>query len=567
MTAPVSVYTNAEKDPTVSAALELFARELRERAGAAMERAGRDADLQVAIRSDLPAEAFAIEDSPGEALCVAGGDGRGVLYGLGKLLRTSRLAPGDVRLGRWRGVSAPQRPLRAIYFASHFHNFYHDAPVAEVCRYVQELALWGCNALMVWFDMHHYSGIDDPAAVEMIQRLRAILQAARAVGMAPVLAALANEAYVTSPRELRADWTAGHDGYTHPPGGHYHVEICPSRPGGMDEILRRRAEVLQAFANVGVEYLVIWPYDQGGCTCGRCAPWGANGYLRSAREVANLARRALPNARIVLSTWYFDHFTTGEWEGLARALAAGKADWADYLLADDAGDDFPPYPLEHGVPGDLPMVSFPEISMYRMWPWGGYGANPLPAHLQRIWDSVGDRLAGGFPYSEGIFEDINKAICLQLNWDPGRRVDEIVREYAAYEFSPQVADDVAVAIALMESSMRHRPTPQFRQYLEGAAPTFAPSSIAYDLPAATHPERYFGPLRRADARLPQRARQSWRWRVLWLRAALDVELHASGGRPTQQADEYFAELTRIYHADNAQFCTRPPVFTRHQSSA
>ena len=54
-----------------------------------------------------------------------------------------------------------------MYFASHFHNFYHDAPVEAVERYVGELALWGINALMVWYDMHHFTGIDDPAAQAM----------------------------------------------------------------------------------------------------------------------------------------------------------------------------------------------------------------------------------------------------------------------------------------------------------------------------------------------------------------------------------------------------------------
>ena len=34
-------------------------------------------------------------------------------------------------------------------------------------RYVEELALWGCNTLAVWFDLHHYHGIDDPEARAM----------------------------------------------------------------------------------------------------------------------------------------------------------------------------------------------------------------------------------------------------------------------------------------------------------------------------------------------------------------------------------------------------------------
>ncbi|HQN52641.1 MAG TPA: serine hydrolase domain-containing protein, partial [Phenylobacterium sp.] len=126
--------------------------------------------------------------------------------------------------------------------------------------------------------------------------------------------------------------------------------------------------------------------------------------------------------------------------------------WVDYLMADDYGDQFPAFPREHGAPGGLPMVNFPEISMYQMGPWGGYGANPLPAHLQRIWDSSRHLLSGGFPYSEGIFEDINKALCAQFCWHDAADARAIVREYAAGEFSPAVADDVVRSVAILEAN-------------------------------------------------------------------------------------------------------------------
>jgi hypothetical protein len=55
-----------------------------------------------------------------------------------------------------------------------------------------------------------------------------------------------------------------------------------------------------------------------------------------------------------------------------------------------------------------------------------------------------------------------------------------------------------------------------------------------------------------------RARQAWRWRLLWLRAALDLELNRSGGRPTDQSDEYFEEISRISYAANAIECVCAP---------
>ena len=128
---------------------------------------------------------------------------------------------------------------------------------------------------------------------------------------------------------------------------------------------------------------------------------------------------------MILSTWTFDTPPTGEWEGLAQALAEDRG-WVDYLQA-DAHEDFPRFPLDRGVPGELPVLSFPEISMWGQSPWGGYGANPLPGRLQRLWNQTEAKLSGGTPYSEGIYEDINKAICSQFYWDPERGAIETVR--------------------------------------------------------------------------------------------------------------------------------------------
>ena len=56
-------------------------------------------------------------------------------------------------------------------------------------------------------------------------------------------------------------------------------------------------------------------------------------------------------------------------------------------------------------------MNFFEISMVGAVPWGGYGANPYPSLLQKIWEKIKGVTGGGYPYSEGIFDDINKIIC------------------------------------------------------------------------------------------------------------------------------------------------------------
>jgi hypothetical protein len=532
--------------PVVLRIAELCRRQIAERCGVVLGTPGSaDTVITLAISPGVGSEGFQIADAAAGSILITGHDARGLLYGVGKFLHTSRYAPAEFTPSTWRGTSVPQTPVRGMYLATHFFNFYHDAPLEEVQHYVEYLALWGLNVLSVWFDMHHYHGIQDPAAQAMLARLKGILRAAQGVGIGTSLTFLANEAYANSPVEMRADWTAGHDGYHHAPGGHYHVELCPNKPGATELLLRWVDEKLNAFADVDLDYLWIWPYDQGGCTCAACKPWGTNGFLRMAEPIAQRFRRQFPRGKVILSTWYFDHFTDGEWAGLDEAFATPPA-WVDYLLADDYGDRFPEYPLVHGAPGGLPMVGFPEISMYRATPWGGFGANPFPQHLQSLWDSAKQHLSGGFPYSEGIYEDINKAICAQFYWQPAKPAWETVREYIAYEYGPEVVDAVSQAIAILERNL-----PRTR-HDEGGVTHFMLSSTE-------GVDEAWALMQQADAQLTLPRRASWRWRILYLRALIDHELAHNQFTVSQLCEEAFAELAGIYHADRAAYWVSPPT--------
>ena len=539
-----------KQTPIVEKSLELLGRYLLERHATRLQECLSGARLILDIKPGIGTEGFLIEEIDGGVVRLAGNDERGLLYAVGKYLR----AP------QWRGQSVPEKPVRGMYFATHFHNYYHNAPLADVQRYIEELALWGCNALQVWFDMHEYSGIDDPKAQAMIQRLTAMMRTAQAAGLRISLGGLANESFSSSPPELRADWTAGHDGYHLPPGGHYHMEICPSKPGGLDLILQYRRQMLEAFRDLDVGYYWLWPYDQGGCTCSHCAPWGVNGYLKASEAVAELVREYFPKAKTVLSTWYFDHFIHGEWEGLDKWFANRKPKWVDYLMADDCGS-FPKYPLEHGIPGGLPALSFPEISMNMMGPWGGYGANPRIAHWQKQWNDVGKRIDGGFPYSEGIFEDLNKVLLLQLGWNGTRTTREIAGEYVASEFGAEYRDAIVDVLESMESKLEHHIDQGniFKVLKEGGWQQYKGRlPQVYTSPRLTEPVSYAKTMRRIDTSLPPAVRTAWRWRILWLRAALDEEIQQSAGRPTARSESYFDELAAIYHIKESHWYVTPP---------
>jgi len=517
----------------------ILARQVRSRSGVPVRIAGRgDLTVVLEIQPGIGKEGFRIEDGPDGAIHIIGNDERGLLYGAGKFLRTSCYEIGSFSPGAWRGTSVPQKEVRGIYFATHFHNFYHDAPVREIERYVEDLALWGYNALTVWFDMHHYQSIADPKARKMIRRLHAILSAAKKVGMDVGLVVIANEAYANSPMKLRAEPTNR---------AHFGIELCPYKPGAEELTLKWLEEEFKAFSDIGLDSLWIWPYDQGGCSCKQCAPWGANGFLKMAEPISRLFRRYFPKARIVLSTWLFDfQRNEGEWEGLAKAFQK-RPEWASYILA-DGHDAFPEYPLKNGVPGGLPLLNFPEISMWNSWPYGGFGANPFPARLQSLWDRVSSHISGGYPYSEGIYEDINKVIISQFYWDPSRKAAGTLREYIAYECSPEVIEDVLRAIEILEKNLYHVwiLNPQGELQRHERKEDYG-ASEAYEC------------LKRSEKRLSSFTKTGWRWRILFLRALIDKELKQNNGLPTDACEAAFQELTRIYHARKAEYYVSPPT--------
>ena len=382
----------------------------------------------------------------------------------------------------------------------------------------------------------------------MLARLRALLKTVKDLGLNASLGCVANDGYKNSPVELRADSTVGHDGYIKQtsPLCNLGPELCPSKPGVPELELQYCEEKFAAFRSIGLDYWFIAPYDNGGCTCSKCAPWGINGYLRMAELEARAYRRAFPKGKVILSLWFFDRWIDGEWAGITDKFNQHKPDWVDYVMVDDYGGKFPQYPLTHGTPGGLPMLNFPEISMYAHAPWGGFGANPLPEYLQSLWDATKTRLSGGFPYSEGIYEDVNKTMVAQLYWDPDQPTDKTMREYIAFNFSPEVVDPVSRAMDTLERNLERS-----RQDADGAT--------RFVMKNTGGAEEAYRLIAEADAKLPARVRASWRWRVVYLRALIDSELVQHQFRVSRKCLAAFQELTAIYHEQNAAGCVRPPT--------
>ena len=531
----------AQAGPVVENTGKVFARQVQQRCEAKVVMSGNaPLTVELAEKKGIGAEGYRIEDRQGGGVRIAGNDERGLVAGVGKFLRTSRYDKGGFTPGTWRGTSVPTRQIRGIYFATHFHNYYHDAPVEEIERYVEDLALWGLNELVVWYDMHHFDGADDPKAVEFRKRLHAVLVAAKRIGMDVSLGVAGNEAYNNSPAELRALPGAGR-------GAYFPCYVCPSKPEGMKQILKVFGEEFDWAADLKPRFVWIWPYDSGSCGCAECKPWGSKGFMKCVTEVGNLARKKMPGTKIVLSTWMINN---NEWGGIKEQLARTKGLADEILLEPSVGPKIDPKEL------GLPIIGFPEISMHETFPWGGFGATPLTAHSQGQWNAAKGISSGGFPYSEGIYEDLTKAAYSQFYWND-QPAAETVKEYIAFEFSPDVVGDIAGVVKTLEQNHHWRWWPG---ELEGVklGMNWFPSKGAKPQ-ADPGAEEAYATMRRVDGLLTPQAKKAWRWRQLYLRTLLDSELKTNGGKPNERCNEAFAELIQIYHAENADPAVRPPL--------
>jgi hypothetical protein len=74
-----------------------------------------------------------------------------------------------------------------------------------------------------------------------------------------------------------------------------------------DYLVQLRRDILAQYVNgSGLDWIVFWPYDEGGCGCRDDWPWGGKGFPRISTAVMEMARSMYPKLRTVASTWVFD---------------------------------------------------------------------------------------------------------------------------------------------------------------------------------------------------------------------------------------------------------------------
>lgn len=454
--------------------------------------------------------------------------------GCGAFLYNSQFNENGIIPSKKRGVTTPDCPHREVYTAAHFHSFYETAPLDEYFTYLEDMALMGINILTISFSGQWLNGKGKDKLSLALERTAAIGKKAMSLGMKLSCGASTSTTFLNIPNEARAEdlrvsYRRGNAGY----------KVCPSKPEGLKLLEETNRIVLSTWKKYGLDisYAGFFPYDEGGCGCDDCDPWGANGYIRACKNAKKIVLEYFPNCKFVVGTWLFDsQYDQGEWSGLKKSLDEEK--WCDIVMA-DSHTEFPRFPLDVGVPGNLPLIAFPEISMWGLWPWGGYGASFFPKRYTSIWRKTEGILSGGRMYSEGIYEDLNKYTVAGLYRDFNTNPDDTIRQYGNYHFGcPDIEKFVELINLIETNTVLNSETPGLKVFL-------TPENNKANLNLA---KRAFALAQEIDASLPDWGKKSWRWRLIYIRAFIDLHRYQNEKlHENPEACVFMCEIMDIYH--------------------
>ena len=516
--------------------------------GKKMEVVYQDDGIYIELNVDCtigPAESYQIYFDKSVVWKITGSDEAGLYYGIGKFLHSAIWTERGFIAKETEGVVTPACSFRATYYSVHFYNWYHKAPIAELEDYLETMLLWGYNTIVCILPIVNFDDFEDPVYFELLEKTRGIYLAAKRLGLKVGTMVNPNQGLKTTPHEFDADKSC----YEFRTGGNGR-NVCPEIPGAFDYLRSLWLHIFEQYKDIQLDYVFTWPYDEGGCGCEKCSPWGANGFVKISHALFQDAKEYFPKAKMIMSTWYYDEYKTGphdlgEFKGLYERLKTDMS-YVDYILA-DSNDEFPRYPLEHEIV--KPIINFPEISMWGLFSWGGRGANPLLKRFQRIWDGSKHILSGGMPYSEGMFEDLSKVQWIGYYWEPDKHYKDIMWEYISFEISDTVVDELIEMMELIEEN-HVRVQNEMEPLLEVA-------------------ERADKLAELIDAKLNETAKNAWRWRILYIRAKIDniiYKKHAAEYvgtekalyelkktrewylRDSELAQELMQELCRYYHS-------------------
>lgn len=362
-----------------------------------------------------------VEESGGAPVVwIAGADARGALYGAGHLLRQLEYGKGRIALhGPLDVKTAPKWKMRGHQVGYRTTANSWDAwTVAQFEQYIREQAFFGANSIE-----------DIPFQEDRKNPLMKVPRREMTRAMSEICTRYGMDYWVWTPATVNLKDAAA------------------------------RNKLLVKFEEVFADAPSLTGVFVPGGDPGSNAPEDVLPFLA---EVAARLRPVHPKAKVWLS---LQGFNEQKAEVVYRWIDAGAPVWFGGIVN---GPSSPPIPdTRHRLPAGVGLRLYPDvthnkISQYEVPQWdqafaltlGREAVNPRPAEYAAIHNRYAAMSDGFISYSDGVHDDVNKAVWSALAWDPERKVRDILIEYCRVHFWAAPAGETADEILALERNWR-----------------------------------------------------------------------------------------------------------------
>ena len=364
-----------------------------------------------------------VKDEPRPAILVLGADARGVLYGVGKLLRQLYLKPGVIWApNNLNLITAPRYSIRGHQLGYRPKTNAYDAwDAAKFDQYIRELALFGTNSIEIIPPRTDDAPLSSHMPLPPMQMI---------VKQAEIIDSYGMDVWIWYPNM----------------GRNY------SQPGTIEKELKERDEIFKQLKRIDVVF--VPGGDPGDLHPDILFPW--------LKRVAEVLNRYHPKAKIWVSPQAFR--PTKDWLGAFFGNTNRKYPWFGGVV-------FGPWcktplpEMRRIVARDIPIRRYPDIthsisSQYPVKDWdlafamtlGRECYNPRPAAEKAIHNALDEFANGSLSYSEGINDDVNKFVWSDQDWDPDTPVIETLRQYCRLFIHPDYAEGIALGLMALEKN-------------------------------------------------------------------------------------------------------------------
>lgn len=310
------------------------------------------------------------------------------------------------------GLPAPaghtaEAPFCELYAVGHFGNWYEVAGVNEMRRVLSEAKQWGFNRYADWFDaidcVDPFSGDPQFSLANALWDLKRVhFRTAQSLGLATDLVITPNHVYRD---QLKPEWLAKR-------GPRIQGQlICPHQPGAREAILKNHTNLFADLAKAGVSLTALnsAPYDYGGCACDQCKPWIIT-FAQLTLDIHKIARTYHPKVELHFIGWWWsaeEHRLFAQWmDEHAPGLAASMALHIPYDQTGVADVPLPKGCRKHA----FVHIGYPDRSAPRDI-YAKTGPVVAPKRIAATVTNLSiQSVTGVMAYSEGIYDDVNKAL-------------------------------------------------------------------------------------------------------------------------------------------------------------